>query len=292
MDRDKFRLLASWAGVAVITFIGWPLFLYLGPFEGNVVIVCGFFSIVCGVYFAAGIITFAYYVAITESRERRRGADGSMPERKEKAGEDMEGELGEREEDGREKPKGQEGELGEREEDGREKPKGEEGESGEREEDRWEKSKGQEGELGEDEKGKPEERDAGVEERGEGPGKKERVAPAVFGDEMSDAVVLRNLISIELELPTSKIFRIPEGMAPRTAYELAKSEIIKRGAGFVRESIAEEPFAAEALFHGETGEKKMQRTIILSVLGEANSIALRGSAKTDDDGNVSPGGVR
>jgi len=65
------KLMLGWAVLVVTSYLSWVLFLHLGPFEGNVNVVCGYFSAVCGAYIVFGLITAGFIDRYLRERERK-----------------------------------------------------------------------------------------------------------------------------------------------------------------------------------------------------------------------------
>ena len=100
LKYDAVRVLFGWIAILVSSVLSWHLFLEMGPFEGDANIVCGYFSVICGIYIVMGLYTFSCLAKFLNRKEREREREKEHEQNKNENGQDGKGHEQDRKEHG------------------------------------------------------------------------------------------------------------------------------------------------------------------------------------------------
>jgi hypothetical protein len=96
------------------------------------------------------------------------------------------------------------------------------------------------------------------------------VCPILFTDENINTAMLKRMASEELERKDTKVFAVPQSIAPEKAFELAKMAIQHHDVRLVREFVEEKPYVGEAWYYGKAKGRYDKMVIRARVLGDKN----------------------
>ena len=98
------------------------------------------------------------------------------------------------------------------------------------------------------------------------------VCPIMHTDENINIPMLRRMLEVDLDQKDSKVFNLPPGLAPESAFELCKRAVQSHDIRQVREFSDEKPFVGEAWYFGKVKgreDKLVVKTAVRSDTGSA-----------------------
>jgi hypothetical protein len=94
------------------------------------------------------------------------------------------------------------------------------------------------------------------------------VCPIVYTDENINTAMLRRMAAEELDKKDVKVFSIPPGLGPETAFDLAEAAVQHHDLRLVREFSEKDPFVGEAWYYGKAKGRQDRLVVRARVLGD------------------------